>query len=114
MRTLDACVPLTRIPRSRVYTLQVFGTKIWSAVICLAMVAGAVLGSAAITADNAEAVPRKVKRACKSDYKTLCPRYRAGTSKMRSCMRSNGSQLSWRCYEALRDHGYVDGRRRRR
>lgn len=62
---------------------------------------------------SAEAVPRKVKRECRSDYKRLCPRYEIGTSRMRSCMRANGSQLSWGCYEALRDHGYVRGGRRR-
>ena len=56
---------------------------------------------------ESEAVPRKVKRACRGDYKSLCPRYRPGTSRMRSCMRAKGSQLSWSCYEALRDHGYV-------
>lgn len=72
------------------------------------------VGLSAITAAPAHAVPRKVRRACRSDYKSLCPRYKVGTSRMRSCMRANGSSLSWRCYEALRDHGYVDGRRRRR
>ena len=61
----------------------------------------------------AEAVPRKVKRECGSDYKRLCPNYIFGTSRMRSCMRANGNQLSWGCYEALRDHGYVRGARRR-
>ncbi len=68
-----------------------------------------------ITASAAGAVPRKVKRMCKRDYKSLCPRYRAGTSRMRSCMRSKGSQLSWSCYQALKDAGYVRrGRKRRR
>ena len=66
-------------------------------------------------ADSANAVPRKVKRECKRDYKTLCPRYKIGTSRMRSCMRANGSQLSWGCYQALKDYGYVrSGRRGRR
>ena len=60
---------------------------------------------------EAYAVPRKLKRECKSDYKTFCPRYKVGTSRMRSCMRSNGRQLSWSCYQALKDHGYVKGRR---
>ena len=62
---------------------------------------------------SAEAVPRMVKRECRSDYKRLCPRYKVGTSRMRSCMRANGNQLSWGCYEALRDHGYVNRGRRR-
>ena len=65
--------------------------------------------------DTADAVPRKVKRACKGDYRSLCPRYKVGSSRMRSCMRSKGRQLSWRCYQALKDAGYVKrGRRRRR
>jgi len=80
---------------------------------------GAVFGFAAMiigasgVVTTAEAVPRRVKRACKGDYKTLCPHYKAGTSRMRACMRSNGSQLSWGCYQALKDHGYVRGGRRR-
>ncbi|MCB1510572.1 MAG: hypothetical protein KDJ36_06680 [Hyphomicrobiaceae bacterium] len=69
------------------------------------------LGLAIVTAEPAHAVPRRVRRACRNDYKSLCPRYKIGTSRMRSCMRANGNSLSWRCYEALRDHGYVDGRR---
>lgn len=71
--------------------------------------------------EAADAVPRRVKRECRNDYKTLCPRYKVGTKRMRSCMRSNGSQLSWGCYQALKDYGYVRrgrggsrrGRRRR-
>lgn len=59
----------------------------------------------------AEAVPRKLKRECRSDYKLLCPLYKIGTSKMRSCMRSNGRQLSWGCYQALKDYGYVKRRK---
>jgi hypothetical protein len=59
---------------------------------------------------TANAVPRKLKRECRSDYKSLCSHYKVGMSRMRSCMRSNGSQLSWRCYQALKDHGYVSGR----
>jgi hypothetical protein len=59
----------------------------------------------------ASAVPSKLKRECRSDYKTLCPLYKVGTSKMRSCMRSNGRQLSWSCYQALKDYGYVKSRK---
>lgn len=56
---------------------------------------------------HAAAVPAKLKRECKSDYKTFCPKYKVGTSAMRSCMRSNGRQLSWGCYQTLKDFGYV-------
>lgn len=58
----------------------------------------------------AGAVPGKVKRECRADYKSLCPHYKVGTAKMRACMRANGRQLSWDCYQSLKDHGYVKGR----
>jgi len=61
-------------------------------------------------AQTAAAVPAKLKRECRSDYKSFCPSYKIGTSRMRSCMRSNGRQLSWGCYQALKDHGYVKRR----
>lgn len=65
------------------------------------------------TAQKAEAVPRRVRRACRRDYKRLCPRYRAGTARMRNCMYAHGSEISYRCYEALSDYGYIDGHKRR-
>jgi hypothetical protein len=68
----------------------------------------ATLTSGIFAAEPAQAVPRRVRNACRNDYKSLCPRYKIGTSQMRNCMRANGSQLSWGCYEALRDHGYVN------
>ncbi len=61
----------------------------------------------------ADAVPRAVKRACKSDYKRICPHYRAGTAKMRSCMRANVGQISPRCYDKLVDYGYAGSRAKR-
>lgn len=64
-----------------------------------------------IAATPALAVSKKVKRECRDDYRTFCPSYKIGTAKMRSCMRANGRQLSWGCYESLRDAGYVKGRR---
>lgn len=66
------------------------------------------LGVSAVLAP-AEAYPAKVRRACKFDYRRICPRYKVGTSKMRSCMRSNVGQLSPRCYDTLVRYGY--GRR---
>ena len=59
-----------------------------------------------------EAYPGAVRRACKSDYKRLCPHYSVGSAKMRSCMRSKVGQISPRCYDKLVDYGY--GRRGRR
>jgi len=54
-----------------------------------------------IGASPADAVPRSVKRACKYDYKRLCPKYRAGSPKMRSCMRNSIGGMSPRCYNRL-------------
>lgn len=89
-----------------------FGNRTpWSRMIFGAAVAFMTVG---FVADTANAVPRKVKRACKVDYKSLCPRYKIGTSRMRSCMRSKGRQLSWGCYQALKDAGYVRSRKRGR
>ena len=62
----------------------------------------------------ADAVPRAVKRACKYDYKRICPHYRAGSAKMRSCMRANVGQISARCYDKLVDYGYAGSRSKRR
>jgi len=73
---------------------------------CVLGLAATLIGLVAML-ETADAVPRRVKRECRGDYKTLCPHYRVGTSRMRSCMRSNGSQLSWGCYQALKDHGYI-------
>lgn len=61
----------------------------------------------------AEAYPRAVRKACKFDYKRICPRYRVGTAKMRACMRSNVGQISRRCYRKLLDHGYGSRKRAR-
>lgn len=72
---------------------------------------GLIVGAIVVAAPlEAFAVPSKVKRECRADYKSFCPSYKVGTSTMRSCMRSNGRQLSWGCYQALKDHGYVKGR----
>jgi hypothetical protein len=73
--------------------------------VTVALMAGLI--ATAVLAPAASAVPSQVKRECRDDYKRFCPRYKVGTSRMRSCMRSNGSQLSWGCYQALKDHGYV-------
>ena len=75
-----------------------FGSRAVLAVAAAMIAMGGIAGSA-------DAVPRKVKRECRDDYKQFCPSYKVGTSRMRSCMRSNGRQLSWSCYQALKDAG---------
>ena len=91
---------------------KIFGVKRpWGRMILGVAVAFLTIG---LVADAANAVPRKVKRACKGDYKSLCPHYKIGTSRMRACMRSKGRQLSWSCYQSLKDAGYVRSRKRGR
>ncbi len=80
-------------------------------IVAVAIMAGAV-GTGAVTtqvatATKAEAVPKRVRRWCRSDYKRLCPRYRAGTSRMRACMRAKRNYLSAVCKKALIDSGYA-------
>ena len=59
-------------------------------------------------------ISKKIKRACKSDYKKFCPRYKVGTKKMKQCISSNKNVISWRCYSTLKDAGYGRGSNRRR
>jgi len=79
---------------------------------CAYLFTGFAMAAAALVFQTqiAAAVPAKLKRECRADYKSFCPQYKAGTAKMRACMRSNGRQLSWDCYQSLKDHGYVKGR----
>jgi hypothetical protein len=65
---------------------------------------------AVVTTSPASAVSSKVKRACKFDYKRLCPRYRVGSSRMRACMEAKAGDISYRCRQALIDSGEVDRR----
>jgi hypothetical protein len=64
---------------------------------------------------SADAYPRAVRKACKYDYKRLCPHYKVKSAKMRACMRSKVGQISPRCYDTLIRYGYgKKGRGRRR
>jgi len=88
--------------------LSVMGKLAAAALMLSGISFAATITSGIFAAEPAQAVPRRVRNACRNDYKSLCPRYKIGTSQMRNCIRANGSQLSWGCYEALRDHGYVN------
>lgn len=87
----------------------VFVRKTLSACIAAAMLTlatgGAVMTTSGLTATPAEAWPRKVRIYCKRDYKRFCPRYKVGSSRMRSCMRSYARNLSPICKKALIDSG---------
>ena len=57
---------------------------------------------------SAYAYPTAVRKACKQDYRRLCPHYKPGRSQMTSCMRASVSGIAPRCYETLVDHGYAN------
>jgi hypothetical protein len=59
----------------------------------------------------AEQVNKKVKAACASDYKRLCPAYKVGSNQLRACMEAKQSEISSRCIDALIDNGEVDRNR---
>ena len=79
--------------------------------------AGLAAGSVAIAvlfASPAQAVSPKVEKACKGDYKRLCPAYKVGSAQLRACMEAKQSEISSRCIDALIDSGEVDRHRGRR
>jgi hypothetical protein len=61
-----------------------------------------------IVAAPAEAQPNKrVRNACESDARRLCPREKGDTPEMRYCMEAKGRQLSSNCIRALEDDGTI-------
>ena len=62
-------------------------------------------------AGDASAFSRKVQRACQSDYKRLCPHYKAASPQLRACMEAKSGEISWTCISALIDDGAIDRRR---
>ncbi len=59
----------------------------------------------------ASAFNKKVERACKGDYKRLCPQYKSSSPQMRACMEAKSYEISQKCVTALIDSGEVDRRR---
>ncbi len=63
--------------------------------------------AALVGADHANAYSRRVKTACKTDFYRFCPSYKIGSSKLRTCMRSAGGNISRRCIDALANAGEI-------
>ncbi len=63
--------------------------------------------TALVATTDANAYSRRVKSACKGDFYRFCPSYKIGSSKLRSCMRSAGGNISRRCVDALANAGEV-------
>jgi hypothetical protein len=69
----------------------------------LSIVALLVAGQTAAEAQSS----RRVRQACNSDAKRLCPREKSDSAEMRYCMEAKGRQLSRTCVRALEDDGIV-------
>ncbi len=50
---------------------------------------------------------KRVRNACESDARRLCPREKGDTPEMRYCMEAKGKQLSRNCIRALEDDGTI-------
>lgn len=56
---------------------------------------------------SADDASKKVRNACNTDAKRLCPNNKFGSSELRYCMEANGRRLSRPCVQALEDDGIV-------
>ena len=59
------------------------------------------------------AVSAQVKKACRGDYKRLCPSYKVGSPQLRACMEAKQAEISSRCVDALIASGEVNRSSRR-
>lgn len=75
--------------------------------------AAAALITAVPGGSPAHAVSAKVKKACQSDYKRLCPTYKVGSPQLRACMEAKQAEISSRCVDALIASGEVNRSARR-
>lgn len=68
-------------------------------ILGMALVMSAGLGAAS----NPETLEKskEVKKACKADYKKLCPKVKAGQGRIVKCLQENSAQLSAGCKTAL-------------
>lgn len=62
-------------------------------------------------AGPAAAFSKKVEKACKGDYKRICPQYKANSPQLRACMEAKSYEISEKCVTALIDSGEVDRKR---
>lgn len=70
-----------------------------------------VLMAGGFAASDALAVNKKVERACRSDFKRLCPSYNPNSTSGRACMESKSGEISSRCMDALIETGEIDKKR---
>jgi hypothetical protein len=65
----------------------------------------AVLLLLAVSGYEAAAVSKRVKDACRADYRAYCSAHEVGSEALRSCMRSVKHKLSKRCVRVLAEEG---------
>jgi hypothetical protein len=70
-------------------------------------VLAAVLAFAIAGMTPTQAFSPATQRACKADYKKLCPSYKIGSSDLRYCMESNARSISEKCIRAAADNGDI-------
>lgn len=75
------------------------------------MAAVVVAAGAVAWSGDAVAVNKKVERACRADFKRLCPSYDPDSASARACMEAKSNEISSICMNALIDSGEVDKRR---
>ena len=73
----------------------------------LALALAAFVLAGAVSAEAQERASKRVKNACESDARKLCPREKADTPEMNYCMEAKGRQLSRNCKRALEDEGTI-------
>ena len=70
-----------------------------------------VLAAGLVSPSEASAFGKKVERACKTDYKRLCPQYKPASPQLRACMEAKAGEISGQCIATLIEDGVVDRRR---
>lgn len=79
--------------------------------IAMSFVFGSVVASGG---EASAAITAKVKKACKGDYKRLCPTYKVGSPQLRACMEAKQFEISSSCVDALIESGEVNRSQARR
>jgi hypothetical protein len=76
--------------------------------------AALLFGGVTLAGSTADAASAKVRRACSSDVKRLCPKHKFDTPELRYCMEAKSRQISNKCVRALEDDGIIPRRGLRR
>ena len=84
-----------------------FKSTCHSTLVMTVFVMGSLMLTCAAPADAQDRASRRVKNACASDARRLCPREKGDSPEMNYCMEAKGRQLSRNCIRALEDEGTI-------